>query len=1082
MHPSPTAPTSRFAWLFVSLSLLLPLGLTACSGGDAPPGGDGLGSDVVQGDAADATDTDAKDTDAPDVIDPDVYTWPVALEPLTVAPSPQWRAELEVPADGTWLDPFIAHVDGEFGHKAPRWSKATVVLSDPSKVYFQHGAQLPFHNDFVRAHLPPWKGASDAAIGAVALHESGQKIAFAVVLMPPDASVREFGVQLIRDDPIHPEMVRRLFETIVGQVRGKQGETLAAFYMPAVSQQATAKQFESWLAERGVPLGQPARWGVGSCYADGWAVGRLVQATAATLPAKVAAGEILATDILLLDAVPAEVPIVAGLLTEEPTTPSSHAALLAQNLGVPFAPLPLDDQRAAAKALVGKTVVLRARSANQWEGGCDVLLRDASALGASKDALLALKTPAVLEVPAMQAAGAQLLDTKLVGKGDAAKVGGKAAGYGVLRAALPGGVRHAAALTFDVWNAFLDAPTPADSPGKGAPLRAALAAELAGLAWPVAPQALAAHAAACRALVLATPWPKTLGDGVVAALAKADFTAPDQGSGAAFSPTMKLRFRSSTNVEDSATFSGAGLYDSVSGCLQDDLDADAKGPSACDLGAADERGALRAIRKVYASFYNDNALGERLRHKVDEAKVGMAVLVHRSFPDEAELANGVVTMQVTDWSTNARVVSQIGALSVTNAAPGAEPELVDLYIGKSGEASPTFVSASTVVPLGAKVMAWPTDYVALGEQLRSVATAWKAASGEQLDLEFKRVDTPSGAPAIVIKQVRPLAKPAVSKTAPYLLGDSVSLCTFEGESGDVWEIARAKVRLTLQLRAGRVDSFGAAGLFAQLAMRHRGPGGTLVETKVAVDASGKADVAGWSVSKVPTPGWDPPVSDIVHSFQAPGPAGTATWTLRARVADSVAVQQALLTAQDLQWELSLEHATPQPFLDWDAKMQVRSKDHVRLWPCAPTVAAGTPPLPGAKEVERSATGPGGVSMTSRFWWPAAPKGPTAGYTAPNVLWVQTTLSGWTSTPLVLTSPFAQHQRPGHHNFDGMYVFEPRLDVADTFDGRSPSVTAAQLAELDKAGIVAIYVHAGADIENTVWIGKADGSWSKAGAN
>ena len=56
-----------------------------------------------------------------------------------------------------------------------------------------------------------------------------------------------------------------------------------------------------------------------------------------------------------------------------------------------------------------------------------------------------------------------------------------------------------------------------------------------------------------------------------------------------FSPTEKIRFRSSTNVEDTRYFVGAGLYDSYSGCILDDTDNDDTGPSHCDPDEADER-------------------------------------------------------------------------------------------------------------------------------------------------------------------------------------------------------------------------------------------------------------------------------------------------------------------------------------------------------------------------------------------------------------------------------------------------------------------------------------------------------------
>ena len=121
-----------------------------------------------------------------------------------------------------------------------------------------------------------------------------------------------------------------------------------------------------------------------------------------------------------------------------------------------------------------------------------------------------------------------------------------------------------------------------------------------------------------------------------------------------FSPTEKLRFRSSTNVEDARYFVGAGLYDSFGGCILDDTDGDDVGPSHCDPDEPNERGVFRAIRKVYASFYNLNAYLERLRHGVNESEVGMALLIHHSFPDEDEVANGVATL------TAIRVVEVLG--------------------------------------------------------------------------------------------------------------------------------------------------------------------------------------------------------------------------------------------------------------------------------------------------------------------------------------------------------------------------------------------------------------------------------------
>jgi hypothetical protein len=142
-------------------------------------------------------------------------------------------------------------------------------------------------------------------------------------------------------------------------------------------------------------------------------------------------------------------------------------------------------------------------------------------------------------------------------------------------------------------------------------------------------------------------------------------------------PGRKIRFRSSSNVEDGETFTGAGLYDSYSGCLLDDLDGGSTGPSRCDPTQPEKRGVFRAMQKVYARFYNDNAVIERLRRAVDESKAGMGLLVHHSYPNDIELANGVATYHKSgDWF-DVRMVTQTGAVSVTNPDSSAQPEVVD---------------------------------------------------------------------------------------------------------------------------------------------------------------------------------------------------------------------------------------------------------------------------------------------------------------------------------------------------------------------------------------------------------------------
>ena len=119
-------------------------------------------------------------------------------------------------------------------------------------------------------------------------------------------------------------------------------------------------------------------------------------------------------------------------------------------------------------------------------------------------------------------------------------------------------------------------------------------------------------------------------------------------------PAQRVRFRSSSNVEDLAGFNGAGLY------LSEGIESDG---AVTDLDDA--------VRTVWASLWNDRAFSEREYYGVDQSQIGMAVLVHPGFPSER--ANGVgISRSVLDpTSENSMYINaQVGEALVTNPAPG----------------------------------------------------------------------------------------------------------------------------------------------------------------------------------------------------------------------------------------------------------------------------------------------------------------------------------------------------------------------------------------------------------------------------
>ena|GEM_PF-4093732 len=252
----------------------------------------------------------------------------------------------------------------------------------------------------------------------------------------------------------------------------------------------------------------------------------------------------------------------------------------------------------------------------------------------------------------------------------------------------------------------------------GSTLRQEIANRLTGYTYPPFDMAaLSADIAVARNIITnasVTTFSQPLEAAVIAVLQD-----PNYG----FDVNQKIRFRSSTNVEDSEQFVGAGLYDSYSGCPADELDGDDDGPCICDTNKSSERGVFRAIRKVFASFYNDNAFLERLRYDVNEAEVGMAVLVHHSFPDAFELANGVATLErkESDPNTYITLVTQDGAVSVANPEDGPIPEQVSVVYVSESEIYLTLIRQSNLVILGETVMEWEADYNDLTQLLAAVA-------------------------------------------------------------------------------------------------------------------------------------------------------------------------------------------------------------------------------------------------------------------------------------------------------------------------------------------------------------------------
>ncbi|MFT7301929.1 MAG: hypothetical protein ACI8UZ_000765 [Akkermansiaceae bacterium] len=940
----------------------------------------------------------------------------VTQNPLVnISSHSSWKNTVALPNDPFRSDPVLTG----FGQTEIRWIKFSIILDNAPTVYFQDSSEYQFHFNFANTRLDPFTGISLADFNATSLFPPEQELVLGALLFSP--AHKEFAFEFVGQESYPPAMLRYLYELVDAVV--DRPANWSGLYFPTFEQADNARENADYFLSHDITLGSIGRWqNTNACYSAGWALGRLIFVPGAEIEEAFLNGTLLSTDILITDGVPAEIPYVAGIISTTPGTPNSHVALLTRSYGVPFVYLSDESDAEDALSLVGQEIVLR--GASQYSGECDIDVFAAKKVSPEYHAaILDLKSSPPLELTPLESSGTITMDVATAGLSDIRYIGGKAANFSLLRQTIPDSSPHAVAFTFDLWSNYLAQTI------DGTSLQDLINTRLNTHIWPPNIAALDADLKAIRDLIK--------DDSDFSASEKSTIISALQTAG--FDPLKKLRFRSSTNVEDSDQFIGAGLYDSYSGCLQDDLDEDDEGPSHCDPTKEKERGIFRAMRKVYASFYNLNAYLERLRRRVNEDEIGMAILVHHSFPDETEAANGVITGRFQPSGNNtflfSEIVTQLGANSVTNPDGKSIPELVETncYKGNSGtDCSSFFQERSSLLPLGRfSIMTWKNDYHILNAMALEVAQAYQAASDLErfeLEFEFKKLTDNS----LVIKQVRRI--PEIERSGskiPALVNRPVTFEVFQGEAGDLFSNHNLKLRLEAETASRMLDSTGMATSFTtQSDWLHHTDGIVQLKTGSVPDWN-KADFTvrdifgrDYAVDSWTEIAFKGGSSDLELRYQMPSTNDLSSQPIR--------------TLGDFRTELHANFSNPQFTFSYDVGFTTTTSQVVIL---VPSVTDQALP-PGSKRVTRSHTERSGTNVEINFYWPPSPTGPTAGYTAPLQKWDVTTISGLTTSPIELRGYFSQTYRPGHHNFSEEFLFEPRLE-----EGISPS-TLSELEALD----------------------------------
>jgi hypothetical protein len=165
----------------------------------------------------------------------------------------------------------------------------------------------------------------------------------------------------------------------------------------------------------------------------------------------------------------------------------------------------------------------------------------------------------------------------------------------------------------------------------------------------------------------------------------------------------------------------------------------------------------------------------------------------------------------------------------------------------------------------------------------------------------------------------------------------------------------------------------------------------------------------------------------------------------------------IFTLQDFYTTVTVTYPQPVPTLDYNGDFTTTTNETIRLRPC-PQLAPGA--ILRQHTLTQTDTTRPQITVEISYYWPKAPTGVVAGYTAPLIHFIETRITGLTTNPIVLHGYYSQTYRPGHHNFSEEFVFEPRLE---------PELPSATLGELNAANIQLLHVnwHGGNEATFTV---------------
>ncbi len=643
-------------------------------------------------------------------------------DPDTDTPDVSWECQIPAGEQPAYANQLGCLEDYEVLAAAPldssipgaRSAKTVIDRSDEMTLYFQDSTQYPIHWDFTSANL---SGDGLPLVPELSTFNQTEYTSpdrrFLLGALTYYAEPNVWAYEIAPYDTASTEMIRDAFR----QIRDNSWIGPELYFHPG--SQAVEAQAEDLPDD--VPVITTDELFAGIDYQP-LNLGETVAQLSFHKAADVDGSFVNPRELVVLDAIPNDISVVAGIITAAFQTPLSHINVLSQNRGTPNMALRGAYENEELRALEGKWVRLTVE-ANGWTAE-EVTLAEA-------DAWWEENRPEPLEIGPMDLSVTEVTDTQDIldletySLSEALSVripafGGKATHYGGLSMIPDFPAPPAFAIPVYFYNKHME-----DN----------------GL-WEMVDEMLADEEFLSDPNVRATRL-EELQDAIKAApvdpLLLAELTTKIETGPYG---TTRMRFRSSTNAEDLGSFTGAGLYTSKTGDISDP-----------DKTIED------AIIKVWASVWGQRAYEERAYWGIDHTKVGMALLCHRSFPDEE--ANGVaITNNLFDPSglePAFYVNVQLGEASVVQPEAGVISDQFLYYFDLPNQPI-VYLASSSLIPAGETVLTERQVYdlgVALKEVHTFFAPAYGDASFYAMDTEFKFDGEDGEEPVLYLKQARP---------------------------------------------------------------------------------------------------------------------------------------------------------------------------------------------------------------------------------------------------------------------------------------------------------------------------------------